>query len=105
MTVEIVHEHGSDVIQDDEYDYIVGELDDGNQKFHLWQDGEKKLTFEWAHIAEVSQETPTVVGTVTTDPSTEEGRDLLNGLRDNYEVVLDQVHRDGQANFVIRKDE
>jgi hypothetical protein len=43
------------------------------------------------------------VGTVTTMPDTEGGRELLNDLRDEYTVELDQVHRDGNVNFIIRE--
>lgn len=44
--------------------------------------------------------TGTKIGTLMTDP-TGDGRALVNGLSDEYELVVDQVMADGQMNLVI----
>lgn len=47
--------------------------------------------------------TEATAGTLTTDPSTEEGRFLVSMLKsEGYTIEVDTIYEDGQINFIIK---
>lgn len=45
------------------------------------------------------------IATITTDPTSGDGSELLHELSEDYELDIDTRHGDGQATFVIQKED